>query len=87
MKYKSSSLIDFSTAAEGLEYVSDKFSFNTTGYVQGQNPVAILSNLEEEDGSRELSVDDSADMTDNSSQHVLPSMGVALLAILASIMI
>ncbi|KAI7860874.1 hypothetical protein BDC45DRAFT_430021, partial [Circinella umbellata] len=34
----------YKASADSLEYVNDKFSFNTTGYKQGQKPVAIINN-------------------------------------------
>ncbi|KAI9491444.1 hypothetical protein BDB00DRAFT_767037 [Zychaea mexicana] len=50
----------YKSSADSLEYVSDKFSFNTTGYKQGQKPVAIVSNATEVD-EQGLSAEDEQD--------------------------
>ncbi|KAI8138575.1 hypothetical protein BJV82DRAFT_288509 [Fennellomyces sp. T-0311] len=64
----------YKASADSLTFVSDKFSFNTTGYTQGQHPVAIISNTAEEDErglSAEEEVDNEYESNANSLQRLL----------------
>ncbi|KAI9314151.1 hypothetical protein BX666DRAFT_1863009, partial [Dichotomocladium elegans] len=72
----------YKQSKSSLEYVHDRFSFNTSGYHQGQSPFPILQSADEDE--RGLSVEDrQEDLLENEFSAALRVASTAWVALMA----